>query len=771
MTNTQHAIKQKNTKTLVLSVPLLAVTLSVLLLFFMDPSSEGRTHDQGTSPGPRTAAEAARGAAPRAARLLRQLGQARVGTHAETGELISLSAPAGDTISRPYAVAPNARPETAARGYMARYGSLFGIEDQKSALRTEGTERAYEGDGRSVVSFRQVYKGVPVMAGELNVEVDGENNLLVANGEALPDISLDIRPDVSAKDARQTALQTVAKDNDLRRTRLQTSKPELWIYDPRLMGGPGVEVPRLVWRMNVADKGRFIDELVLVDAHGGDVALNFDQTEKGLVRKTYTAQDYAFILLPGFLVCDEFDPVCYNGDLDAKNAHFFAKDTYDFYKQHHDRNGIDGADMPILSTVHGCNPYWPCPMHNAFWNGKQAVFGKGWSLADDVVGHEITHGVTQYESHLFYYYQSGAINESLSDTWGEWMDQTNGKGTDGASVRWELGEDLPDGPVRDMSDPTLYNSPDRMTSPLYHGSSSDKGGVHTNSGVGNKAAFLITEGGTFNGHTVTKLGIDKASQVYYKAQRDLLRSGSDYMDLGLALSSACKTLKGQVLVGTTAKITTFDCQQVQEAVAATEMMKQPPVAQAPEVPMCDTGTTRVEPSIFYDDMEQNYKSSNWKIEPDTWVYDGQYTTNGTWALHASDPPTKADFSLTKELPVPVPTGKKTFLRFDHAYQFDTHGGYADGGLLEFRFHDSSWKDAGPLFTNGSGYDGTLASGVGNPLGGHKAFVGSSHGYRSSRLDLSSLGGKDVYFRFRTVSNPADGDLGWYLDNLRIYSCA
>ena len=238
----------------------------------------------------------------------------------------------------------------------------------------------------------------------------------------------------------------------------------------------------------------------------------------------------------------------------------------------------------------------------------------------------------------------------------------------------------------------------------------------------------------------------------------------------MALNSSCSALVGKDLFGTTAKITPNDCLQVSEAVKVTEMAKQPPVAQAPEAPMCDPGTTRVEPSIFYDDMEKAYKSSNWKIEPDTWVYDDRYTTNGMWALHASDPPTKTDFSLTKELPVPVPAGKKTFLRFDHAYQFDTYGGYADGGLLEFRFPDFSWKDAGPLFTNGSGYGGTLASSVGNPLGGHKAFVGSSHGYRSSRVDLSSLGGKDVYFRFRTVTNSVNGDRGWYIDNLRVYTC-
>ena len=771
MANTEQTTPQaKGTKDFAFSVVLLSVTLSVLLLFFAAQRSEGQVQDHAAPPDLRTAAQMARVAAPEKARLLRELGQAMVSTNAETGALASLSAPEGGAIGRPSGMAANAPAETAARGYMAKYGKLFGIEDQKSDLRTEETKRAYEGKGRSVVSFRQVYKGVPVIAGELNVEVDGDNDLLIANGEALPEISLDTEPSVRAEEAQQTALQKVAGGKDLAKGDLKTTRPELWVHDPRLMGGPGAEEPRLVWRMDVQDAGG-LDELVLVDAHSGNVALHIDQTESALNRKTFTTFDQLKWPLPGVLLCGESDPVCVNGDTDAKKAHFFAKDTYDFYLSHHKRDGIDGAGTPITSTVHACSKDEPsCPMENAFWDpdSKQMVYGKGF-IADDVAAHEMTHGVTRSESDLFSYYQSGAINESLSDTWGEWVDQTNGKGTDDASVRWELGEDLPGGALRDMSDPTLFGDPDRMTSSLYSGSSSDRGGIHTNNGVGNKAASLITDGGYFNGHLVIGLGLNKASQVYYKVQTDLLRSGSDYTDLGSDLNLACNALVGKDLIGTTAKITPNDCLQVSEAVAATEMMKQPPVAKAPEAPVCDAGTTRND-VLFWDDME-NTSSGFWKTSSGTWFYDTEYATNGIRALHAEDPATKADFFLEKELPVKVPAGTKTFLRFDHAYQFDSSGGYADGGLLEFRLPFGSWQDAGPMFTSGSGYDGTLASNVGNPLGGHKAFVGSSHGYRSSRVNLSSLGGNQVSFRFRTVTNSVNGNkYGWYLDNLRVYTC-
>lgn len=79
-----------------------------------------------------------------------------------------------------------------------------------------------------------------------------------------------------------------------------------------------------------------------------------------------------------------------------------------------------------------------------------------------MVGHELAYGVTEHESGVFFWYQSGAINESLSDVFGELMDLTNGRGTDTPATRWELGEDLPasSGVIHDMEDPTLFNDPD-----------------------------------------------------------------------------------------------------------------------------------------------------------------------------------------------------------------------------------------------------------------------------------------------------------------------
>ena len=160
-----------------------------------------------------------------------------------------------------------------------------------------------------------------------------------------------------------------------------------------------------------------------------------------------------------------------------------------------------------------------CPYDNAFWDGRQMVFGAGYAKADDVVGHELTHGYVERTSALFYFHQSGAMNESLADTVGEIVDHRHGVDDDAA---WNVGEDLNiPAAVRSMKDPTLHGQPDKMTSALYQADDfqSDGGDVHTNDGVGNKTAYLISQGGTFNGHTVTGIdagdpGLAKTGRLY-----------------------------------------------------------------------------------------------------------------------------------------------------------------------------------------------------------------------------------------------------------------
>ena len=402
-------------------------------------------------------------------------------------------------------------------------------------------------------------------------------------------------------------------------------------------------------------------------------------------------------------------------------------------------------------------------------------YGTGFTSGDDVVGHELAHGVTEFTSNLFYYYQSGAINESLSDVFGELVDLTNGRGTDTPAVRWQLGEDLPAsiGVIRDMENPPLFDNPDRMTSLDYYGGEDDGGGVHINSGVNNKAAFLLTDGGTFNGQTVQPLGIDKVARLYYVVETTLLTSASDYQDLASALQQACQTL---IAAGVT---TAADCVQVTTAVNATEMTLEPPAAAAPEAPVCPAG--QVNTAFWSDDLE-NPAAGRWTAQNlvggNTWYYPptanpldfpATYATSGRMNFWGDDTDIVSDSAMAMTTSVALPAG--AWLRFNHAYDFEDNSlGAYDGGIVEYSIDNgTTWVDAGSLITD-NGYSGTLESGAGNPLSGMQAFVSASQGYYSSRLDLQSLAGQSVRFRFRIGTDEAVGDYGWFIDDIQLYTC-
>jgi bacillolysin len=684
-------------------------------------------------------------------------GAAESARHAPTGAMRFIGTRNGNRLAHPLLQDARTPPEAAARSYLAICGSMFGLSGDAAEL---SLQRVTSPDNqRSVVRFQQMYERVPVFGGEVIVQLDSNRNLVATTGRVLPRSTLSTRPTVTTAQAVATALAAVARAHTVPVQELLAGTPQLWIYSETLVG-PGQGPPRLVWRLEVTSIDlRPIRELVLVDAIRGNVALNFNQVETSLQRQTYTANNFTF--LPGTLVCDESNPTCAGGDAHAVAAHVSAGDTYDFYLANHGRDGITGAGGVIRSTVHYSVGY-----ANAFWNGAQVVYGDGagFALADDMVGHELTHGVTQYTSNLFYYYQSGAINESLSDLWGEFVDQTNGRGDDSASVRWLLGEDISGlGAIRSMSNPPTYGNPDRMRSPLYNLAPSDNGGVHSNSGINNKAAFLMVDGGTFNGQTVQPLGIAKTAKIYYETQTTLLTSGSDYEDLHNALFQACQNLVG------TADIVEADCDEVRKATLAVEMNLQPVAGFNLDAPLCSPG--QLPTSVFFDDLESgpaNF-SATAAVGNVRWVYSATtFAHSGDHSLYATDLPAAfTDTSIAMTSGVTVPSSG--FLHFAHAYGFEDPS--YDGGVVEYSVNGgASWLDAGLLFDN-LGYTGTITSGFGNPLAGRPGFTGDSHGYVSSRLNLSSLAGQTVRFRWRMGLDNIGVDRGWWLDDIRIYSCA
>ncbi|MEV7419392.1 M4 family metallopeptidase [Streptomyces sp. NPDC089919] len=206
--------------------------------------------------------------------------------------------------------------------------------------------------------------------------------------------------------------------------------------------------------------------------------------------------------LPGRKVRGESDGPVQDAPVNRAFAGLGA--TFDLYAKFYGRNSIDGQGLPLVASVHYDTNYG-----NAFWNGEQMVFGDGdgeifldFTLPVDVIGHELTHGVTQYTAGLEYYGQSGALNESMSDVFGSLIKQYSlGQSADRAD--WLIGAGLfaPDvqgealrsmkAPGTAYDDDVLGKDPQPATMDDYVRTSRDNGGVHINSGIPNHAFYLV----------------------------------------------------------------------------------------------------------------------------------------------------------------------------------------------------------------------------------------------------------------------------------------
>ncbi|KTR26681.1 bacillolysin [Exiguobacterium indicum] len=279
-------------------------------------------------------------------------------------------------------------------------------------------------------------------------------------------------------------------------------------------------------------------------------------TTRGKGVYTYDAKNRTS--LPGTLWADADNVFNATYDRAAVSAHVNAAKTYDFYKNTYGRNSYDNAGARLNSTVHYSTNY-----NNAFWDGTKMVYGDGdgttfvaLSGALDVVAHELTHAVTEYTAGLVYQNESGAINEAVSDIMGTVAEYTVGSNFD-----WLVGEDIytpgvSGDALRSMSNPAAYGDPDHY-SKRYTGTQ-DNGGVHINSGIINKAAYLLGNGGTFYNVSVTGIGVPKLGAIYYRALNTYLTPNSNFSSLRAAVIQSAKDLYGSTSAEATAAAKSFD---------------------------------------------------------------------------------------------------------------------------------------------------------------------------------------------------------------------
>jgi len=215
-----------------------------------------------------------------------------------------------------------------------------------------------------------------------------------------------------------------------------------------------------------------------------------------------------------------------SGDVAVDEAYDGLGSTFDFFSQIFERNSIDNNGLPLKASVHYGTDYG-----NAFWNGQQMVFGDGdgvifnrFTGSLDIIGHELTHGVTMSEVHLLPIFQPGALGESVSDVFGSLIKQWT-LNQDAQSADWLIGaelftENVNGVALRSMKDPgNAYDDPVLGKDPQprhmrdYVHTINDFGGVHINCSIPNLAFYLLA----------TSLGgfaWERAGRIWYETVTD-----------------------------------------------------------------------------------------------------------------------------------------------------------------------------------------------------------------------------------------------------------
>ncbi len=388
--------------------------------------------------------------------------------------------------------------------------------------------------------YRQVKNGRDVIGGEIVVHVR-KGVIYAANGSARDDLDAPMSPVIKTSDAIATAIDaTKVEYNDESDDGIEASEAAPLAYK---LGEDRLD---LVYQVEVqgvrADHTPFRDS-VLVNAVDGTVAGRMPHIHTAKNREMHTAANKT--ILPGATVRTEGAAAV--ADAIVNNNYDRLGSTYDCYATLFGRDSFNNAGAKMISTVHFDVNYV-----NAYWDSTQMVYGDGdgvtaSNLANsmDVTAHELTHAVTEYESNLTYAGESGGLNEAMSDIFGntcEWF-------RDGQVVSantWKVGEDV-------WTPATAGDALRYMNDPVLDGASLDywttsAGGVdvHYNSGIANLAFYLLSQGGlhprgksTIN---VAPIGIAKAAQIFYRANRDILTASSNFAAAKLATEQAATQL-------------------------------------------------------------------------------------------------------------------------------------------------------------------------------------------------------------------------------------
>ncbi len=463
--------------------------------------------------------------------------------------------------------------ELAAKNFIEENKTIFNLKSPLEELKLLKTET--DNIGMTHTKLQQYYNGLKIMGSQLVVHFDKHGAISSINGRYIPTPKISTVPAIDEAKAKSIASQNC--------NGVESINSELVIYindnEPTLAFE--VQVPT-----KIAPKQR-----VIIDAHSGnvlykDTGIRFDGPEVGsgiglngenrslniyldgsnyyLIDATKSMYVPPIDNLQGVIVTwdaknstNETNPydlaeVVYdpnndknfndNEDLKATvDAHFFTEKVYEYYKTKFNRNSYNNEGGTLMNVIH-----YQVNYNNAFWNGTFMTYGDGdgeqfsnFAGGFDVIVHEITHGVTSSTADLEYIGQSGALNESYSDVFAAMADDDD----------WLIGEDIytpsiSGDALRSMSDPNQGGSslsdpgwqPAHMNEFLYipYTDDWDLGGVHINSGIPNKACYLVAN----------QIGREKTEQIYYRTLAYYLTPKSQFIDARNATLQSAADLYG-----------------------------------------------------------------------------------------------------------------------------------------------------------------------------------------------------------------------------------
>ena len=394
--------------------------------------------------------------------------------------------------------------------------------------------------GTQMVKFCQYYRRIPVYGSLVAVELDKKNELISINSTLTEPTNVDPVASVAPADVLQTVVRASGSD-----PKSMEATPNVYYYFdreaqrwrlvyimrdvPNTKGSQDVEAATAgVYNRRVQSSGVIKAFDYVVDAHSGELVaelprshnvrvraldglkrmrtINFSKNSKGSFLHDpelnlhtfdfgYGNVDVLVSKLPGRYVANPPKP--WNGA--AVSAHANAADVLKFLSTVLRRNGVDNMGGPVRSSINCVEESGTKEWDNATWYRKQMMYGqskvdgelRSWALAKDIVAHELTHGITDNTARIEYLGESGALNESYSDIFGVIV--ANIGKSDVKKWNWLIGDGLfgPDTALRDMKKPENFDQPSHMDDylKLPKTENGDWGGVHTNSGIHNKAAY------------------------------------------------------------------------------------------------------------------------------------------------------------------------------------------------------------------------------------------------------------------------------------------